>query len=67
MLPLPDDQHRQRQRDIRAMQDRLDSLDEEQDRELAGIRERYADVQPHVSAAAVVFAADAGRRGRLGR
>ena len=56
MLPLPDDQHRQRQRDIRAMQDRLDSLDEEQDRELAGIRERYADVQPHVSAAAVVFA-----------
>ncbi|MGV1007205.1 MAG: DISARM system SNF2-like helicase DrmD [Dermatophilaceae bacterium] len=56
MLPLPDDQRRQRQRDIRAMQERLDSLDDEQARELAGIRERYADVQPHVSAAAIVFA-----------
>ena len=56
MLPLPDDQRRQRQRDIAAMQDRLADLDDEEARELAGIRERYADVRPFVSAAAVVFA-----------
>ena len=56
MLPLPDEQHRQRQRDLIAMQERLDSLDEEERREVEGIRERYADVQPYVSAGAVVFA-----------
>ena len=68
MLPLPDDQQRQRQRDIRAMQERLLTLRDEEEREVAGIRDRYADVQPYVSAAAVVFAltpADAAARGGI--
>lgn len=51
-----DDQQAQRRRDIRAMEDRLDTLDGEEERELAGIRSRYADVHPYVSAAAMVFA-----------
>ncbi|MGZ8750312.1 MAG: hypothetical protein ACXWYP_05455 [Pseudonocardia sp.] len=55
-LPIADDQARQRRRDIRAMEARLDSLEDERARELAGIRERYADVRPYVSTAAVVFA-----------
>jgi hypothetical protein len=38
------------------MRDRLESLDEEEQREVAAITDRYADVKPHVSAAAVVFA-----------
>lgn len=53
---LPDDQHRQRQRDITAMEDRLLALDDEEQREVEGLRERYADVRPFVSTAAVVFA-----------
>jgi superfamily II DNA or RNA helicase len=56
MLFLNPDEQRQRQRDIRAMEDRLASLDEEERREIAGIRARYADVKPYVSAAALVFA-----------
>ncbi|MCZ1001059.1 DISARM system SNF2-like helicase DrmD [Streptomyces mirabilis] len=61
-----DDQQAQRRRDLRAMEDRLASLHEEEQREIAAISERYADVKPHVSAAAVVFAltpadAEAGR------
>lgn len=51
-----DDQQRQRKQDLRAMEDRLASLDEEEEREIVSIRERYADIKPHVSAAAVVFA-----------
>ena len=51
-----DDQQAQRRRDLRAMDDRLDSLDDEERREVAAIDERYAEVKPHVSAAAVVFA-----------
>lgn len=51
-----DDQQRQRQRDIRAMEERLQTLDDEEAREVDGIRDRYADIQPFVSAAAVVFA-----------
>ena len=51
-----DDQQRQRRRDLDAMRDRLDGLDVEEQREIAAITERYADVRPHVSAAAVVFA-----------
>lgn len=51
-----DDQQAQRRRDLRAMEDRLDSLDGEEHREVADIAERYADVRPHVSAGAVVFA-----------
>ena len=60
---LPDDQQRQRRRDIEAMSRRLDELDDEEAREIAAITDRYADVKPHTSAAAVVFAltpADAG-------
>lgn len=59
-----DDQQRQRIRDIQAMQDRLAELDDEEAREVQAIHERYADVKPHTSAAAVVFAltpADAAR------
>ncbi|MDX6739041.1 DISARM system SNF2-like helicase DrmD [Actinocorallia sp. A-T 12471] len=50
-----DEQQAQRRRDLRAMEDRLASLQEEEHREIAVIKERYADVKPHVSAAAVVF------------
>ena len=53
---LPDDQQRQRATDIRNMEERLLTLSDEERREVAGIKERYADVQPFVSAAAVVFA-----------
>jgi hypothetical protein len=51
-----DEQQAQRHRDLRAMEDRLASLDAEEQREIAAIGERYADIKPHVSAAAVVFA-----------
>jgi superfamily II DNA or RNA helicase len=51
-----DDQQRQRRRDLKAMEDRLDSLDEEEQREIAAIGSRYAQIKPHVTAAAVVFA-----------
>lgn len=53
---LPDDQQRQRRRDIEAMRRRLDELDDEEAREITAIAERYADVKPHTTAAAVVFA-----------
>jgi len=51
-----DDQQKQRRRDLEAMRDRLESLDEEEQREVVAITERYSEVRPHVSAAAVVFA-----------
>ena len=38
------------------MDDRLDQLDGEEPREIAAISARYADIKPHVTAAAVVFA-----------
>jgi superfamily II DNA or RNA helicase len=63
-----DDQQAQRRRDLRAMEDRLAGLDDEERREIAMIDERYTDIKPHVSAAAVVFAltpADA-KAGRVG-
>lgn len=53
---LPDDQQRQRRRDMEAMERRLDELDDEEAREIAAIKDRYADVKPHSTAAAVVFA-----------
>jgi hypothetical protein len=53
---LPDDQQRQRRRDIQAMERRLDELDDEEAREIAAVLERYSDVKPHTTAAAVVFA-----------
>jgi superfamily II DNA or RNA helicase len=51
-----DDQAKQWRRDIEAMQRRLDELDDEEAREIAAIMQRYADVKPHTTAAAVVFA-----------
>ncbi|MFA5607149.1 MAG: DISARM system SNF2-like helicase DrmD [Leucobacter sp.] len=51
-----DDQQKQWRRDIEAMQRRLDDLDDEEAREIAAISERYAEVKPHTTAAAVVFA-----------
>jgi len=51
-----DDQQKQRQRDIAAMKDRLESLEEEEAQELAAILERYVDIKHDTTAAAVVFA-----------
>jgi len=51
-----DDQQRQRRLDLRAMEDRLVGLEDEEHREIEAIRERYTDIKPYVSAAAVVFA-----------
>ena len=53
---FPDDQQRQRRRDIESMRRRLDDLGDEEQRELTAITERYRDVRPHTTAAAVVFA-----------
>ena len=50
------DQERQWRRDREAIQRRLDELDDEETREIAAIKDRYADVRPHTTAAAVVFA-----------
>lgn len=55
-LLFTDDQQKQRRRDLHHMNERLDSLDDEEAREVASIRERYSDIRPYVSAAAVVFA-----------
>ena len=65
-LLFTDDQQRQRRQDLSTMIDRLERLDDEERREIDSINARYADVRPHVTAAAVVFAltqadADAGR------
>lgn len=62
-----DDQQMQRRRDIDAMVRRLDDLGDEEIRELESITARYAEVKPHTTAAAVVFAltpADAAEWGR---
>ena len=52
----PDDQQLQRRRDIETMRRRLEDLDDEEVREITSIEERYSDVKPHTTAAAVVFA-----------
>jgi len=52
----PDEQQRQRSRDIRRMRERLEDLDAEEEREITGIAERYRDVRPYVSEVALVFA-----------
>jgi len=64
---FPDDQQRQRRRDLASMTDRLDSLDDEEQREIAAISARYAGIRPHVTAAAVVFALtpDDAKAGRV--
>ena len=51
-----DEQQKQRRRDIESMQRRFDELDDEEAREITAITDRYADVKPHTTAAAVVFA-----------
>lgn len=56
LFSMNPDQLRQFGRDIDAIERRLDELSSEQDRETAELRARYVDVQPYVSAAAVVFA-----------
>jgi superfamily II DNA or RNA helicase len=50
------EQLRQWRRDIEAMSRRFDELDDEEAREIAAIRDRYADVKPHTTSAAIVFA-----------
>lgn len=50
------DQQRQWKRDIDAMSRRLEELDDEEAREIAAITDRYLEVKPHTTAAAVVFA-----------
>jgi superfamily II DNA or RNA helicase len=56
LLLFPDEMQRQRRRDLRVMEDRLANLADEERREVDSIAERYTDIKPHVSAAAVVFA-----------
>jgi len=53
---FPDEQQRQRQHDLAGMIERLASLEDEERREINAIDARYADIKPHVTAAAVVFA-----------
>jgi hypothetical protein len=62
-----DDQQKQRRHDLSTMIDRLDLLDGEEQREIDAINARYADIRPHVTAAAVVFAltAEDARAGRI--
>ena len=50
------DQQRQWRRDIESMQRRLEELGDEEAREIAAITDRYSDVKPHTTAAAMVFA-----------
>jgi superfamily II DNA or RNA helicase len=53
---FPDEQQRQRRHDIETMRGRLDQLGDEERREVAAITERYRDIRPHTTAAAIVFA-----------
>ena len=50
------DQQRQWRRDMDAIGRRLDELEDEEAREVASITDRYADVKPNTTAAAIVFA-----------
>jgi superfamily II DNA or RNA helicase len=50
------DQQRQWRRDLESMSRRIDELDDEEVREVAAINDRYLDVKPHTTAAALVFA-----------
>jgi superfamily II DNA or RNA helicase len=51
-----EDEQRQRRRDIDTMRRRRDELADEESREVEAIGERYREVRPHTTAAAVVFA-----------
>ncbi|WP_345461374.1 DISARM system SNF2-like helicase DrmD [Nocardioides marinquilinus] len=55
-LGLFDDERRQSERDLREIRRRIDALDEERERELAGVEARYDDVRPWEFPAAVIFA-----------
>ena len=50
------DQLRQWRRDMETMVRRLNELDDEEAREVGAIKDRYDEVKPHTTAAAVVFA-----------
>ena len=56
LFSLDPKQAEQYRLDIRSMEDRLTTLDAEEQREIDAIVERYTDVRPFVSAGAVVFA-----------
>ena len=56
MFDLFEEERRQRQQDVRNIARRLDSVDDEETRELDAVRERYRDVKPYLSIAALVFA-----------
>ena len=57
MLDLwAEEQRYQRAQDIRAMEDRLRALDDEEAREEASVCSRYEDVKPYVSPVALVLA-----------
>lgn len=57
MLALwAEDQRQQRARDLRAMEDRLVALDDEEQREVKAMALRYEDVRPYVSPVALVLA-----------
>lgn len=51
-----DDEQRQYARDIAQMRQRLASLDDEEEREVRAVQERYEDVRHYVSGVALVFA-----------
>jgi hypothetical protein len=51
-----DEDQRQLRRDIERMEQRVESLDDEERRELAGIEDRYADVRPYIASVGLVFA-----------
>jgi len=56
LFSMNPDQLRQYRKDIESIERRLNELADEEAREIAELRARYVDVQPYVSAAAVVFA-----------
>jgi superfamily II DNA or RNA helicase len=56
MMLWSDESAAQRRRDIRQMHERLDSLADEEQQEIDGLRERYTDVRAFISTAALVFA-----------
>lgn len=55
-LDLFEEERRQRQQDVKNIARRLESVDDEETRELNTVRERYRDVKPYLSIAALVFA-----------
>lgn len=56
LAPWAEEQRYQRAQDIRAMEERLRALDDEEVREEAAVRSRYEDVKPYVSPVALVLA-----------